>query len=126
MSIRISSASRPFLQARSLQSSIVSKARKQPDFALITASIVAVPGLGSHAIGSFKSNHGWEVWLRDFLPTDIPACRVLLYGYDTQVAESTSKASVGDLAKLLLAALKAFRYETAVRTDSEPPCRLIS
>ena len=37
-----------------------------------SVDVIAVPGLGSHALGSFKSSEGSEVWLRDFLPRDIP------------------------------------------------------
>lgn len=73
-------------------------------------------GLGGHAFGSFKSKNGWEVWLRDFLPDDIPDVRVLLYGYDTELAKSESKNSIVDLAKSLLELVKIFRDETEVKT----------
>nr|XP_036586253.1 ankyrin repeat-containing protein [Colletotrichum truncatum]KAF6796660.1 ankyrin repeat-containing protein [Colletotrichum truncatum] len=71
--------------------------------------IVAVPGLGSHALGSWKSPTGDEVWLRDFLPKDIPNIRVLLYGYDTSLPGSLSKQSIQDLGKMLLEHIAAFR-----------------
>ncbi|KAJ4137869.1 hypothetical protein NW754_001514 [Fusarium falciforme] len=44
--------------------------------------VIAVPGLGSHALGSWKSPNSDDVWLRDFLRKDVPNIRVLLYGYD--------------------------------------------
>lgn len=76
------------------------------------SSIIAIPGLGSHAIGGFKAKTGNNVWLRDFLPDDIPTARVLTYGYDTTVAEPNSKYSITDLAKAFLDSYKTFREVT--------------
>jgi len=74
-----------------------------------------VTGLGGHALGSFRSIDRSKVWLRDFLPEDIPTSRVLVYGYNTKVERSTDKSSIHDLAKSFLESLKAFRVETKVR-----------
>ncbi|KAJ6102456.1 hypothetical protein N7486_004883 [Penicillium sp. IBT 16267x] len=71
--------------------------------------IIAVPGLGSHALGSWKSTDSDEVWLRDFLPRDLPNVRVLLYGYDTTLPGSLSKQSIEDLGSALLEQITAFR-----------------
>ncbi|GJC78574.1 protein SERAC1 [Colletotrichum liriopes] len=71
--------------------------------------IIAVPGLGSHALGSWKSPHSDAVWLRDFLPQDVPGIRVLLYGYDTMLPGSLSRQSIGDLGGILLERVVAFR-----------------
>ena len=73
-----------------------------------------MPGLGSHALGSFRSFDGKDVWLRDFLAEDFPTVRVLLYGYDTELVKSESRSSIGTLAKALLESLLAFRAETDV------------
>ena len=81
---------------------------------LTDQSIIAVSGLASHALESFKSPMGHEVWLRDFLPPDIPNIRVLIYGYDTTLAKSRAKYSIVDLAKSLLESVKAFRDGTHV------------
>ena len=80
-----------------------------------TVDLIAVPGLGSHALGSFKSSGGFEVWLRDFLPRDIPSIRVLLYGYDTTLAGNESKSSIHDLSKSFLESVRAFRVGTQTR-----------
>ena len=53
-----------------------------------SVDLVVVPGLGSHALGSFRSGESTDVWLRDFLPKDVPATRVLLYGYDSTLMGS--------------------------------------
>ncbi|KAL7770063.1 hypothetical protein ACKLNR_001447 [Fusarium oxysporum f. sp. zingiberi] len=71
--------------------------------------VIAVPGLGSHALGSWKSPNSNDVWLRDFLPKDEPNIRVLLYGYDTVLPGSFSKQSIEDLGGALLEQIIAFR-----------------
>ncbi|POR38318.1 Uncharacterized protein TPAR_01489 [Tolypocladium paradoxum] len=80
--------------------------------------IIAVPGLGSHALGSWKSPISDDVWLRDFLPGDVPNIRVLLYGYDTTLPGSLSKQSIEDLGGSLLEQIIAFRASD--RTSHRP------
>ncbi|KAI4154500.1 MAG: hypothetical protein LQ340_001657 [Diploschistes diacapsis] len=74
--------------------------------------VIAVPGLGSHAIGSWKSPSGDDLWLRDYLPRDIPNIRVLLYGYDTSLLGGDCKDSIEDLGIRFLESVKAFRADT--------------
>ena len=83
-------------------------------FLLTLHSIIVVPGLGSHPLGSWKSTNSDEVWLRDFLPKDLPNVRVLLYGYDTTLPGSLSKQSVEDLGRALLEQVNAFRANDVV------------
>ncbi|SPO05328.1 uncharacterized protein DNG_08015 [Cephalotrichum gorgonifer] len=71
--------------------------------------IIAVPGLGSHPLDSWKSPYGNKVWLRDFLPADLPNIRVLLYGYDTTLRGSLSKQSIADLGSAFLEQIVAYR-----------------
>ncbi|KAK8132019.1 hypothetical protein PG999_000192 [Apiospora kogelbergensis] len=80
--------------------------------------VVAVPGLASHAIGSWKAPAGNDLWLRDWLSNDIPNIRVLLYGYDTKLLKSNSRSSVEDLGRRLLESLTAFR--TSDKTERRP------
>lgn len=72
-------------------------------------SIIAVPGLGSHALGTWKSPTSDDVWLRDWLPGYVPRLRVLLYGYDTTLSDSQSKQCVQDMGGTLLEQIIAFR-----------------
>ncbi|KAL8907435.1 MAG: hypothetical protein Q9207_001405 [Kuettlingeria erythrocarpa] len=74
--------------------------------------VIAVPGLGSHAIGSWRSPTSNDLWLRDYLPDDIPNIRVLLYGYDTPLLGNNSKDSIEDLGVRFLESIKAFRADT--------------
>lgn len=68
--------------------------------------IVAISGLGGHAFGSFKERSGTHMWLRDSLPYHLtgeegngrPLARVLVYGYESRVAESDSIQNLEDLA----------------------------
>ncbi len=77
---------------------------------VLSYSIVAVSGLASHGLGSWKEPEGYKVWLRDFLPEDISGqIRVLTFSYDTQLLNSTNNSSITDLAKTFLACLKSMR-----------------
>ncbi|GAB7336313.1 hypothetical protein MBLNU13_g09056t1 [Cladosporium sp. NU13] len=80
--------------------------------------IVAVTGLGGHALGSFRSTSGATVWLRDFAPRDVPQARFITYGYDTGVFASNSNQGVRDLAGTLLDSLVIFRQST--QTQKRP------
>lgn len=51
------------------------------------------------------------MWLRDYIPEDIPRVRVLVYGYDTSVL-GDSRDSIEDLGIHFLESLKAFRQNT--------------
>lgn len=74
--------------------------------------IVAITGLGGHALGSFRSTDGASVWLRDFAPSDIPSARLITYGYHTKVVDSHSNQGVDDLGRTLLGDLANFRIQT--------------
>ncbi|KAK2594893.1 hypothetical protein QQS21_007392 [Conoideocrella luteorostrata] len=67
--------------------------------------IIALSGLGGHAFGSFKERGGENMWLRDSLPYDItedgvdkPFARVMVYGYESRVAQSDNTQSLEDIA----------------------------
>jgi hypothetical protein len=80
--------------------------------------IVAVTGLGGHALGSFRSADGASVWLRDFAPDDVPQARIVTYGYDTGVVASDSNQGISQLARTLLDGLAIFRQRT--QTQQRP------
>ncbi|KAI8626567.1 ankyrin repeat-containing protein [Xylariaceae sp. FL1651] len=74
--------------------------------------LIAVPGLGSHPLGSWKSSTGNEIWLRDYVPGDIPNCRVMIYGYDTKLQGNHSKQSIEDLGGACMESITTFRADT--------------
>jgi hypothetical protein len=48
-------------------------------------------GLSAHAFGSWKSPDQDDVmWLRDFLPLDLPDSRVLTWGYPSSIKNDQS------------------------------------
>ncbi|KAF5963252.1 ankyrin protein 3 [Fusarium bulbicola] len=71
--------------------------------------LVAVCGLGGHALGSFKEKNGRFVWLRDALPSDIPNARILTYGYDTKLSKSEAFQNLTDLGRALQIDLEDIR-----------------
>lgn len=80
--------------------------------------IVAIPGLGGHALGSFRSADGLSAWPRDFAPEDIPRARFITYGYDTAFGASHSIQGVRELARTLLYGLAILRRRT--QTQQRP------
>jgi hypothetical protein len=82
--------------------------------------IIAVTGLGGHALGSFRSSDGKYVWLRDDLPRSLPKARILTYGYDTTLRASRNKQSIRGLAKVFLDTVASFRRATD--TQRRPVC----
>ena len=83
---------------------------------LIFESIVVVPGLGCNALGSWKASDLSDIWPRDFLPSDIPRARVLLFGYNTKLLDSHSNRSIRDLGSHLFETLTRLREEEEVRS----------
>ncbi|OXV05531.1 hypothetical protein Egran_06701 [Elaphomyces granulatus] len=51
-----------------------------------TADIVAIHGLNGHPYGSWLSKSANpRMWLYDFLPEDAPNCRIIIYGYKSNI-----------------------------------------
>src|SRR5438034_1035627 len=71
-------------------------------------SVVAVHGLGGDAYGTWTHENG-KLWLRDFLPFQVPEARIFTYGYDSVVAFSKSSAEVDDFARDLLHRVRGAR-----------------
>ncbi|KAI9150446.1 WD40 repeat-like protein [Paramyrothecium foliicola] len=69
--------------------------------------VLAVSGLGSHAFGSFMHKDDGTMWLSDKLPDDLSGARVMIYGYNTKLTNSTSFAQLDDLAGSLQTSLSS-------------------
>ncbi|RBR10790.1 uncharacterized protein FIESC28_09321 [Fusarium coffeatum] len=76
--------------------------------------VIAIPGLGGHAFGSFRERDGEHMWLRDDLPYDLTSpsnersmARIMTYGYKSVVAESDSIQNIEDIATQLVASLRS-------------------
>ena len=68
----------------------------------VYSSIVAVHGLCGDAFGTWTEEVSGKLWLRDFLPSQVPNTRIMSYGYDSFIAFSKSEAELGDVAADLL------------------------
>jgi hypothetical protein len=79
------------------------------------SSLIAISGLGGHAFGSFKEKGGSYMWLRDSLPNDLPRTRILVFGYDTPLKNSTSFQSIDDLGIHLRSSISNIRNYANVR-----------
>ncbi|PCD23156.1 hypothetical protein AU210_014679 [Fusarium oxysporum f. sp. radicis-cucumerinum] len=84
--------------------------------------IIAISGLGGHAFGSFKERDGDHMWLRDSLPYDLtredtlnPMARVMVYGYESSVANSNSFQNLEDLATSFHHSLLALAHTPTTR-----------
>ncbi|KAI5839115.1 hypothetical protein DFP73DRAFT_484559, partial [Morchella snyderi] len=64
-----------------------------PEGSPIHADVIAVCGLNGHAYGSWASEVDSDgdrvMWLRHFLPEDVPGCRIMIYGYDSNLSPDT-------------------------------------
>ena len=74
----------------------------------INVDIIAITGLAGHAFGSW-STPTQKMWLRDFLPRDIPRARILLYGYDSHIVNSQSRSILADFSSNFIAKFSAMR-----------------
>jgi hypothetical protein len=66
--------------------------------------IIAVHGLNGDAYTTWTHGNG-KLWLRDFLASSLPGCRVSTYGYPSQVF-SESIAEVKGYARRLLGSIR--------------------
>ncbi|RDL31530.1 uncharacterized protein BP5553_09739 [Venustampulla echinocandica] len=68
--------------------------------------IVFIHGLGSSPSKTWTANETGTFWPKEFLPKSIPSCRILVYGYQSQVTDSTKASSIlthaGDLLEALI------------------------
>ncbi|KAI1409717.1 hypothetical protein F5Y13DRAFT_169327 [Hypoxylon sp. FL1857] len=88
-----------------------------------SVDIVAVHGLNpldkqSHAEATWTT--GGKLWLRDFLPKRVPDARIMIFGYNANVAFQTAAAGVREQAENLLNLL-----EEARTMDPNRPCIFI-
>lgn len=81
-------------------------------------SIVAVHGLNGDCFRTWTDPKSKKLWLRDFLPKDLPGSRVMTFGYNAAFAFQNTTAGIKEHAKSLLNALISIRERDNV---SRPP-----
>ena len=77
-----------------------------------TFSIVAIHGLGGDWKETWTADNG-RLWLRDFLPLQLPNARIMSYGYDSGTFFTQSTENITDIAATLLAMLRTKRRHAA-------------
>lgn len=82
--------------------------------------VLAVSGLGSHPFGSFVHKEDGNMWLADNIPRDIPAARVMIFGYESELPHSRSQVQLDDLAGPLQIAISQI-----LRSDKKRPILLV-
>ena len=83
----------------------------------VEADVIAITGLAGHAFGSWAASQH-RMWLRDFLPSDFPNMRILLYGYNSQLAHSLSRSIIADFTSNFVIKLRTMRSKC--RCESRP------
>jgi protein SERAC1 len=83
------------------------RARAEQD--LTVASIVAVHGLGGDWEDTWTDDKSGRMWLRDFVPQQLPSARVWSFGYDSAYSLSKSETDIDDAARSLIDGLDGER-----------------
>lgn len=69
---------------------------------MLPGSIVAVHGFGG-PLHTWTHDVSGKLWLRDFLPKDLPGARIMSFGYDSMVVNSKSiQGMIESVGELLL------------------------
>ena len=84
-----------------------------------TVDVVAIHGLQGDAYQTWTYDDNGALWLRDFLPANLPFARITTFGYDSTIAFSNSVAKIDDIALYLLNRLSGMRKRSA--TDDCTP-----
>lgn len=78
-------------------------------------SIIAIPGMDNlNPLNSWKHPDTDAVWLRDFLPQDVPHTRILLWGYSALFPVEPFPYTIDDVGLSLLGDIMASRTKNPV------------
>ena len=81
-----------------------------------TVDVIAVHGLGGGAYKTWTHENG-KLWLRDFLPGDLPGARVFTYGYDSTFVFSRKTGTLRAYARALIEDIRCERTLAEVYND---------
>ncbi|KAK0127802.1 hypothetical protein ONS96_007307 [Cadophora gregata f. sp. sojae] len=71
----------------------------------LNLDIVAIHGLNGDKFRTWTEPTAEKLWLRDFLPDELPRARVMTFGYNAAAAFENSKAGIREHARQLLISL---------------------
>ena len=80
-----------------------------------SVDIVALHGLNGHAYHTWTHQQNGKLWLRDFLPLQLPGARIFTFGYPSEVVFSLATGKIADYARSLLEDLNSERRTPEVR-----------
>lgn len=80
---------------------------------MLPGSIVAVHGFGG-PLHTWTHDVSGKLWLRDFLPKDLPGARIMSFGYDSMVVNSKSIQGMIESVRELLLQLRYRRLSPEV------------
>jgi hypothetical protein len=76
--------------------------------------VIAVHGLNGHGFKTFTHPND-RMWLRDFLPNDLPGARIYTYSYDSALFFSKNTETIRDYGRRLLENIRLIRSTKEVR-----------
>lgn len=77
----------------------------------LAGSLVAVHGLGGHALNTWTHSQSGTCWIRDLLPDRLPHIRVMAFGYNARKTRHQAELDFLDVALQLLAGLARLRKQ---------------
>jgi hypothetical protein len=96
--------------------------REQEATGLYNADIIAIHGLGGTPYNTWTHENG-ILWLRDFVPDELPGARIYTFGYDSSFAFSKGTGTLRDFAKNFLEAIRLERKTPEVSGSPGPQLR---
>jgi hypothetical protein len=87
-----------------------------------SVDIVALHGINGDAYDTWTHRNG-KLWLRDFLPEQLPGARIFTFGYPSEVAFTLATGRLGDFARSLLEGLNYVRRTAEVRNITQDKVR---
>lgn len=80
-------------------------------------SIIAMSGLAGRPFGSWQCDDG-SMWLRDYLPNDVPNARVFIYGYKSTLVKFKTHSTITTYSDDFLDRLERIRPMYSVESVS--------
>lgn len=81
---------------------------------LYSVDIVAVHGFNGHPYDTWTAENSKKVWLRDYLPAELPGARVFSFGYSSEIGLTRATGKLEDFARSLLNGLGNVRCNAEV------------
>ncbi|KAI0972419.1 hypothetical protein F4678DRAFT_430226 [Xylaria arbuscula] len=81
----------------------------------VVIDLIAVHGLGGHALRTWTDEKSGTCWIRDLLHDNVPNIRVMVFGYNAKRTNHSADLDFQDVATQLLAGMKRLRGDCEQR-----------